>query len=73
MNRKIIFILAGLLLSSQAGNLHAKARCSQFESQAEAQRYMLEHGAHYLDRDKDGEACECLPGGSRHGDSICKL
>ena len=49
----------------------AKARCSQFESQGEAQAYMDAHSAYYLDRDNDGEACECLPGGSKHGHWIC--
>ncbi|MCQ9124445.1 excalibur calcium-binding domain-containing protein [Rodentibacter caecimuris] len=50
----------------------AKARCSDFSTQEEAQAYMVRYGATYLDRDRDGEACECLPGGSKYGSSVCK-
>ncbi len=48
------------------------ARCADFSSQQEAQSYMHQTGARYLDRDGDGEACECLPGGSKYGSSICR-
>jgi excalibur calcium-binding domain len=38
----------------------------------EAQRYHDERGGNTsLDRDKDGEACECLEGGSAHGSPRC--
>lgn len=63
--------LLSMLLVGSAGVAHAKARCSQFETQAQAQDFMHANGAYYLDRDKDGEACECLPGGSKYGDSVC--
>ena len=42
----------------------------RFLSQQEAQSYMHQTGATYLDRDGDGEACECLPGGSKDGSTI---
>ena len=44
----------------------ARVRCRGFASQEEAQAYMQQHGATYLDRDRDGVACESLPqrGGS---------
>ena len=46
--------------------------CRDFDSQEEAQRYHEEHGGNTrLDGDKDGEACECLPGGSAHGSPKC--
>lgn len=39
----------------------ARARCSDFASQEEAQAYMQQNGANYLDCDNDGVACESLP------------
>ena len=48
------------------------ATCSMFTTQAEAQAYFIKYKAKELDRDKDGEACECLPGGSKDGAAICK-
>ena len=47
-------------------------RCSDFSNQEEAQRYHDENGGNTgLDRDKDGEACECLEGGSAYGSPQC--
>lgn len=47
-------------------------RCSDFANQEEAQRYHDEHSGNTgLDRDKDGEACECLEGGSAYGSPKC--
>lgn len=46
--------------------------CRDFVNQEEAQRYHDEHGGHTsLDRDHDGEACECLEGGSAYGNPVC--
>ena len=46
--------------------------CRDFDTQEEAQRYHEEHGGNTrLDGDKDGEACECLPGGSAYGSQKC--
>ena len=55
-------------------SLQARVNCAQFVDHAEAQRYYEAryHGWRSLDRDHDGEACECLPGGSSSGKSICK-
>ena len=39
----------------------ARVRCRDFASQEEAQAYMQQHGATYLDGDRDGVACESLP------------
>ncbi|OOF54760.1 hypothetical protein BKG96_00435 [Rodentibacter caecimuris] len=66
-------ILLGVLLFALSyDSLAARVRCSDFATQDEAQQYMRENGANYLDRDKDGEACECLPGGSKYGSSVCR-
>lgn len=48
--------------------------CRDFNTQAEAQKWHEQY-IHIspLDRDKDGEACECLPGGSAYGNPKCKL
>jgi len=47
-------------------------RCSDFANQEEAQKYHDEHGGNTrLDGDRDGEACECLKGGSAYGSSKC--
>ena len=47
-------------------------RCSDFSNQEEAQRYHDEHGGNTsLDRDHDGEAYECLEGGSAYGNPKC--
>lgn len=50
----------------------ARVQCSNFATQEEAQRYYERNGATWLDRDRDGEACECLPGGSKYGSSRCR-
>ncbi|MGC7589498.1 excalibur calcium-binding domain-containing protein [Bisgaard Taxon 46] len=64
-----------LLLSTLAFSSYAKrVSCKSFATQAQAQRYMESHRASHLDRDGDGdgEACECLPGGSKYGSSRCR-
>lgn len=68
MKKSILITVALLSLSSTSWAV----RCADFSSQQEAQNYMEQHGARKLDRDKDGEACECLPGGSKYGSSICR-
>ncbi len=45
-----------------------------FSNQEEAQKYHDEHGGNTrLDGDKDGEACECLEGGSAYGNPKCDI
>jgi hypothetical protein len=53
-------IAASLLLSVSA---QAKS-CKSFKTHAEAQRHYEQTGDRRLDRDGDGSACDCLPGGS---------
>lgn len=56
----------------------ARTTCSSFSTQAQAQKWYDQrkasgqNGWKSLDRDKDGEPCECLKGGSHYGDSVCK-
>ncbi|MGC6405053.1 excalibur calcium-binding domain-containing protein [Bisgaard Taxon 45] len=62
-----------LIIVMTACSVNAKRiSCKHFLTQAEAQAYMEKYGAHHLDRDRDGEACECLPGGSQYGASRCR-
>lgn len=42
----------------------ARVSCKSFKTQAEAQAYYNKHKTKSLDRDGDGRACDCLPGGS---------
>ncbi len=55
------------------GNAYA-IKYADFNTQAETQRYYEsgKRGGKRLDCDKDGEACECLPGGSHYYDSVCR-
>ena len=54
--------------------LLASTKCADFDTQQQAQRYYnaKKPGYKRLDRDKDGEACECLKGGSGYYKSSCK-
>lgn len=67
----LALVIVGFVSSTCYG---ARVSCKSFSSQAEAQSYYNAKGKGWklLDRDKDGEACECLPGGSSYGDSRCK-
>lgn len=63
--------ILALVLATTIPSVYA-VRCSDFSNQEEAQQYHDEHGGHTnLDRDKDGEACECLEGGSAYGNPKC--
>ena len=64
--------LALSVLMAAVSTTAGAVACRDFSSQEEAQKYHEEHGGNTrLDRDKDGEACECLPGGSAHGSPVC--
>ena len=63
--------ILALTLAAAIPSVYA-VRCSDFINQEEAQRYHDEHGGNTsLDRDHDGEACECLEGGSAHSSPQC--
>jgi len=68
MKRVVLLIL--LLVVS----VEARVYCSNFDTQAEAQAYYdaQKWGYKSLDGDKDGEACECLYGGSHYDKSYCE-
>lgn len=71
MRKTFVIIVAILALGS---SLHAKAKyCKDFPTQSAAQKYFKskQPGWKRLDGDKDGEACECLKGGSGYGKSSC--
>ena len=63
--------ILALVLAATIPSVYA-VRFSDVSNQEEAQRYHDEHGGNTsLDRDKDGEACECLDGGSAYGSPQC--
>lgn len=68
--RKFLLLIVLLSLSISARSIY----CKDFNTQAEAQKYFKAHRKHAgrLDRDKDGEACECLKGGSSYSKSGCR-
>ncbi len=72
INSKSPHAIATTLLAALHATSAIAATCSMFATQAEAQAYFIKYKAKELDRDKDGEACECLPGGSKDGAAICK-
>ena len=69
--KKIVVVIALIGLTSLS---HARGGtyCKDFNTQTEAQKYFKAHNAKRLDRDKDGEACECLKGGSSYNKNSCK-
>jgi hypothetical protein len=70
MNKVMTLLLLIVLTSLSYGR--GGTYCKDFNTQAEAQKYFKSHNAKRLDRDKDGEACECLKGGSSYNKSSCK-
>lgn len=71
MMYKLILIL---LLSFGTNAISAKRiSCKSFKDQAAAQKHYDSRKKNWksLDRDKDGEPCECLKGGSKEGKSVC--
>jgi hypothetical protein len=51
-------------------------KCSMFKTHDDAQRYYLYWKSKgqtpkKLDADKDGSACDCLPGGPKYGTKSC--
>ena len=74
MNNKKVIAVAFLITSIFIFWGYNKwfVRCADFSTQAEAKEHMNSYGAYRLDGDKDGEACECLKGGSAYNKNICK-
>ncbi len=66
-----LMLTVALIIPTQA--MARAALCKDFKDQKEAQQYhdARKHGWKRLDRDKDGEACECLKGGSSEDDNRC--
>lgn len=63
-NNVIKYIFLGIVLILSISTTVNAAKCADFKTQAEAQAYFIKHRAKRLDRDGDGKACDCLPGGS---------
>ena len=61
--KALIATLSTLVLLLTAQPVLAKS-CKSFKTHAEAQRCYEKTKAKSLDRDGDGSACDCLPGGS---------
>jgi hypothetical protein len=70
MKLGLITLLTLLAFSS---TVQAKVSCAAFTKQDDAQSYFDDQKAGYkiLDRDKDGEPCECLEGGSKYHERAC--
>lgn len=66
INSKTLYAIATAFLTAVHATSAIAATCSMFATQAEAQAYFIKYKAKELDRDKDGEACECLLCGSIH-------
>lgn len=69
----LALVTTALLFSTNA--VYAKGvSCKSFNQQSAAQAYYQakKPGWKKLDKDGDGEACECLPGGSKYGESVCR-
>lgn len=71
--KTIISVVAVAALLATSVVYAQGASCKSFSSQSEAQSYYdaKKPGWKRLDADKDGEACECLPGGSKYNESVC--
>lgn len=67
-------IILVLILFATSTSCGKNRICKTFNDHAQAQRYFEARnpGWKRLDGDKDGEACECLMGGSSYSTSVCK-
>lgn len=62
MLKKYVLLISILLIPSLV--FAERVTCKRFKSQSEAQEYYIKYKAKNLDRDGDGQACDCLPGGN---------
>ncbi|MEG0619394.1 MAG: excalibur calcium-binding domain-containing protein [Bacilli bacterium] len=60
---KVKFLILFSILISQT-IFAERVTCKKFKTQSEAQAYFMKHKGKNLDRDGDGQACDCLPGGN---------
>lgn len=74
MKIQLLALVAATLLFSTSAYATKGISCKSFDQQSAAQDYYQAKKAGWktLDRDGDGEACECLPGGSRENESRCE-
>lgn len=71
---KVATVVLGTSLLIPSVSFAAAAKCKNFDTQKAAQDYFKSRkkGWKRLDGDKDGEACECLKGGSSYNDYRCE-
>lgn len=63
--QKSLALLVAVVLILPTPAMAKRVSCKSFKTQAAAQAYYVKHKAKSLDRDGDGRACNCLPGGSQ--------
>lgn len=64
MKNVIVVLLASTICLAPMANAKGRVSCKSFKTQAQAQAYYVKNKAKSLDRDGDGRACDCLPGGT---------
>ncbi|OBX79144.1 excalibur calcium-binding domain-containing protein [Faucicola atlantae] len=64
MKHIIIAVIASTICLAPTANAKGRVSCKSFKTQAQAQAYYVKNKAKSLDRDGDGRACDCLPGGT---------
>ncbi|WOE30521.1 MULTISPECIES: excalibur calcium-binding domain-containing protein [unclassified Acinetobacter] len=64
MNNWLYLTLFSALLCINSMTFAQRVSCKNFKTQQQAQAYFIQHKARQLDRDRDGQACDCLPGGN---------
>jgi hypothetical protein len=57
-------LFASTICLAPMANAKGRVSCKSFKTQAQAQAYYVKNKAKSLDRDGDGRACDCLPGGT---------
>lgn len=63
--QKSLALLMAFALVLPVSAMAKRVSCKSFSTQSAAQAYYNKHKAKSLDRDGDGRACDCLPGGTR--------
>lgn len=61
MKKVVVLVLSSLILFAPLANARG---CKSFKTHAEAQKHYERTHDKSMDRDGDGSACDCLPGGS---------
>jgi len=75
MGTSIFLVILLFTLSINVSYAKERISCKSINNKSEAQEYYdaRKWGWKGLDRDKDGEPCGCLKGGSKEGKSVCEF